>query len=277
MPMPSATHRPRTIRIWLAGLVMACVLPVWVCAGYLVHTVYSGKKNLIQGHMAEIAKNLARDVDRELAVYLAAAEGIATSPALQQDDFKALRLQVKTLLAGYPDSDIVVADADGQQVFNSYLPQGQPLPRRNVPETVRYVFVTGKPSIGNVFRGAITGRALVSLDMPVLRDGVVRYDLGITVPAARFADILQDERLSQGWVAAILDAKDRVVARSRDNDRFVGQPAGQLLSGLQPGGSLGEAYETVSLDNAAVLAVHSRATDAGWSVVVSVPRDILLS
>ncbi|MFP5258596.1 MAG: response regulator, partial [Acidobacteriota bacterium] len=47
--------------------------------------------------------------------------------------------------------------------------------------------------------------------------------------------------------------------------------------GLQPGGSLCEAYETVSLDNAAVLAVHSRATDAGWSVVVSVPRDILLS
>ena len=234
MHNPAAAHRPRTIRLWLTGLVVACVLPVWVCAGYLVHSVYTGKKALIQGHLIEIAKNLALDADRELSIVLAVAQGLATSPALQNDDFEALRRQVQTLRASYPDTDVIVATADGQQVFNSFLPPGSALPRRSVLETVQRVFTTGKPNIGNVFRGAVTGRALISLDMPVSKDGTVRYDLAITVPATRFTGMLLAEHLSQGWAAVILDTKGVVVARSRDNDRWVGQSAVHLLPGRGP-------------------------------------------
>ena len=275
MPSPAAAHRPRTVRLWLSGLVVACVLPVWLCAGYLVHSVYTGKKNLIQSHMAEISKNLALDADRELSVYLAVAQGLATSPALQTDDFEALRRQVATLLRSFPDTDVIVADAAGQQVFNSYLPPGSPLPKRSVLETVQRVFAAGRPGIGNLFRGAVTGRPLISLDMPVFKNDVVRYDLALTVPAARFAGMLKAERLSPGWAAVILDAKGVVVARSHDNDRWVGQSASPLLPDLAPGDDA--AFETVNLDGVAVLAAHSRAEDSGWSVVVSVPQDILLS
>ncbi|MYL82502.1 response regulator [Desulfovibrio aerotolerans] len=273
----AAAHRPRTIRLWLTGLVVACVLPVWVCAGYFVHSVYTGKKALIQGHLLEIARNLALDADRELSVVLAVAEGLATSPALQNDDFEALRRQVRMLLAGYPDSDVIVANADGQQVFNSFLPPGSALPRRNVPEIVQRVFATGKPAIGNVFRGAVTGRALISLDMPVYKDGTVRYDLAITVPAARFTGMLLAERLSQGWAAVILDTKGVVVARSRDNDRWVGQSAVHLLPGRGPDTPADVAFETTNLDGVAVLAAFSQAEDSGWSAVVSVPQAILLA
>jgi len=277
MLRPSAAHRPRTIRLWLAGLVVACVLPVWVCAGYLVHAVYTGKRALIEGHMAEIANNLAQDVDRELSVFLAVAEGLATSPALQNDDFEALRRQVATYLVNYPDTDVVVARADGQQVFNSYLPKGQPLPRRKALEAVHRVFSAAKPAIGDVFHGAVTGRALVSLDMPVLRDGVVRYDLGFAVPAARFADLLLAERLSPGWTAVILDAKGNAVARSRDNERWVGRSVSHLLPGRDQGAPLPDVFETVNLDGVAVLAAASQAENSGWSVVLSVPQDVLLS
>jgi len=205
------------------------------------------------------------------------AEGLATSPALQNDDFEALRRQVQTLRASYPDTDVIVATADGQQIFNSFVPPGSALPRRSVLETVQRVFTTGKPAIGNVFRGAVTGRALISLDMPVTMDGTVRYDLAITVPATRFTSMLLAEHLSQGWAAVILDAKDMVVARSRDNDRWVGQSASRLLPGRGSGAVADVAFETTNLDGVSVLAALSQAEDSGWSVVVSVPQSILLA
>ncbi|KHK01080.1 ATP-binding protein [Desulfovibrio sp. TomC] len=278
LPRPAPALRPpRSIRFRLAGLVLACVLPVWICAGYLVHYAYGTKKSLLQGHMAETARNLAQAADRELTIVQAAAEGLTTSPALQTGDFAAFRRQVNTLLAGYPDSDILLADATGQQVFNSYLPDGAPLPRRAASKTVQQVFETAKPVISNVFRGAVTGRDLVSLDMPVLQDGAVRYDLGMTVPAARFEAMLIDERLSRGWIAVILDARGAVVARSSDNGHWVGKSATDLVPGFEQGQFPDDSFETRNLDGIPVLATFARAQASNWSVVVSVPQAILLA
>ncbi|MHC1791727.1 response regulator [Solidesulfovibrio sp.] len=275
--VPVRHSPPHSIRLWLAGLVIACVLPVWVCAGYLVHYAYDSKKAFIHAHMAEAARNLALAVDREMAIVLAAAEGLATSPALQTGDFGTFRRQVKTLLAGYPDADVVVAEDSGQQVFNSYLPEGADLPKRAVRETVRRVFATGRPGISNIFRGAVTGRALMSLDMPVLQGGEVRYDLGMTVPVARFAALLGHEPLPAGWTAAIVDGTSTVAARSRDNDQWVGASAQAVLAGLEQGQTAQAVYETVNLDNEPVLAVQARAAASDWAVVVTVPRSLLLA
>jgi signal transduction histidine kinase/CheY-like chemotaxis protein len=275
--MPSPQKPPRTIRLRLAGLVLACVLPVWVCAGYLVHYAYTGKRIILQGQMSEMARLFAQAVDRELTIVLAAAEGLTTSPALLTDDFKAFRSQVKTLLAGYPESDVIVADASGQQVFNSFLPEGAPLPKRAVRESVRRVFATGRPGISNVFHGAVTGRALVSLDMPVRRDGVVRYDLGMTVPVSRFAGLLAHERLPAGWTVTVLDAAAAVAARSRDNEQWVGKSAAAILAGLEQSSAPQAAFEAVSFDNQPVLAAYAQAAASDWGVLVAVPRGILLA
>ncbi|BAH74277.1 response regulator [Solidesulfovibrio magneticus] len=275
--MTAPTSTPLSLRLHLAGLVAACVLPVWLCAAYLVHYAYTAKKNLIQSHMVEVARNLSLAVDREFAILLAAAEGLATSPALQTGDFPVFRRQVKTLLAGYPASDIIVAEASGQQVFNSYLPEGAPLPKRAVRETVRRVFETGRPGISNLFRGAVTGRYLVSLDMPVWQGAAVGYDLAMTVPVARFDQLLAAERLPAGWTAAVIDAAAVVAARAGQAETWAGRPAGELLAGLETSRDDVAAFETIRLDGEPALAAYDQAEGSGWGVAVAVPRSVLLA
>ncbi|QAZ68752.1 response regulator [Solidesulfovibrio carbinolicus] len=275
--MTAPTPPPRSLRLHLAGLVAACVLPVWLCAAYLVHYAYEAKKNQIQTHMAEVARNLSLAVDREFAILLAAAEGLATSPALQTGEFAVFRRQVKTLLAGYPSSDVIVAEASGQQIFNSYLPEGAPLPKRAVRESVRRVFETGRPGISNLFRGAVTGRYLVSLDMPVWHGAAVRYDLAMTVPVARFDQMLTTELLPAGWTAAVIDAAGVVAARAGQPETWAGRPAGELLDGLSlPQGDV-PAYEAIRLDGEPALAAYDQAEGSGWGVAVAVPRSVLLA
>ncbi len=275
--MTAQTKAPLSLRLHLAGLVAACVLPVWLCAGYLVHYAYTAKRSLIQAQMVEVARNLSLAVDREFAVLSAAAEGLATSPALQTDDFPALRKQAKALLAGYPNSDAIVADASGQQVFNSYLPESAPLPKRAVREAVRRVFETGRPGISNLFRGAVTGRYLVSLDMPVWQGTAVRYDLAMTVPISRFVHLLAEERLPAGWTAAVLDAAAVVAARAGQGEAWTGRPASELVAGLETLQGDGVAFEKVDLDGEPALATYDQADVSGWGVVVAVPRSVLLA
>jgi len=275
--MTAPANPPLSLRLHLAGLVAACVLPVWLCAAYLVHYAYTAKKNYIQAHMAEVARNLSLAVDREFAILLAAAEGLATSPALQTDEIPVFRRQVKTLLAGYPASDVIVAEASGQQVFNSYLPEGAPLPKRTVRETVRRVFETGRPGISNLFRGAVTGRYLVSLDMPVWHGAAVRYDLAMTVPVARFDQLLATERLPAGWTAAVIDAAGVVAARAGQAETWAGRPAGELLDGLPTPLDDVSAFESLRLDNEPALAAYDQAEGSGWGVAVAVPRGVLLA
>ena len=274
--MTASTKPPLSLRLHLAGLVAVCVLPVWLCAAYLVHYAYTTKKNLIQSHMVEVARNLSLAVDREFAILMAAAEGLATSPALQTGDIPAFRRQVKTLLAGYPASDVIVAEASGQQVFNSYLPESAPLPKRAVRETVRRVFETGRPGISDLFRGAVTGRYLVSLDMPVWHGGTVRYDLALTVPVARVDQLLAAERLPAGWTAAVIDAAGVVAARAGQAEAWAGKPAGELLVGLEwPRADL-PGVETISLDGEPSQVANDHGEGSGWGVAVAVPPPLLL-
>jgi hypothetical protein len=84
-------------------------------------------------------------------------------------------------LEAHPGADIILADVTGQQLVNTYRPFGAPLPKRSAPDAVRQIYSTERPFITNVFKGAVTGRLMFSVDVPVFRDGRVVYDLAMTV------------------------------------------------------------------------------------------------
>jgi PAS domain S-box-containing protein len=275
----SSRSSPRhTVRQRLAFLVAACVLPVWLCAGALLYVTYQGKLAHVEYHLAETADSLALAVDQELAILQAALLGLTTSPAVATGDFAAFRVQVDMLLPGFPHSDIIMADDTGQQVFNSYLPPDASLPTRAVRESAQRVFASGMPSISPLFRGAVTNRTMISLDMPVLRDGRIRYDLAMTVPTARFDAILAQQRLPAGWQAVVLDAQNTIVASTNTPERLVGRPAGNLPPpASEPGEPEPDAYAGINLDGQPVLASFERARTSGLGVVVSVPRDLFMA
>ncbi|MFP5223678.1 MAG: ATP-binding protein [Acidobacteriota bacterium] len=270
-------HRHRTVRFRLASLVAACVLPVWLCAGYMIHYSYHEKRLLVERHMLESARALSLLVDREVGQVQAAVAALVTSPSIPAGDMASFHGQVQEVLRAFPQSDVIMADEDGQQVLNSYLPLGQPLPKRAVPDHVRQVFATGKPRISNLYKGAVTGRAMISVDTPVFIRGRVVYDLGITVPAARFEAILTQQQLPPEWLGTILDRKFVIVGRTKASDTYVGKalpPTSGLdtMSGMEHG-----TFETMSVDDVHIITSFHRSSESGWTVAISVPRQTLMA
>ena len=264
-------RRRVTIRYRLACLVLACVLPVWLAVGLLVSYNYEDRRSTIESHMLDTARALSLVVDRELASIQATLEALATSPSLTAGDFAAFHSQARAVLKQYPGADIILADKTGQQLVNSFQPAGVPLPKRNVPDTVRRVYQTGRPSITNMFKGAVTGRPLISVDVPVFRNGRVVYDLALTTPTDHFAIVLSQQHLPPEWVGTIIDGNYVVVARTRFSEQLVGRATGQGLLQYLVKAPEGTA-EIRNLENIPVFASFSRSAASGWAVVIGVPR-----
>ncbi|MCM0083177.1 ATP-binding protein [Geomonas sp. Red32] len=253
---------------------LAAVLPVWLVSGWLVFHAYSVKRAQIGATMLDSARTLASVVDRDLATVQAALLALSTSPAFATGDLKSIHDQVMELLKSYPGADIIVADATGQQVVNSARPFGTPLPRRNTVETVRRIFENGQPIVSDLFFGAVTKRPLISIDIPVAKDGKVLYDLAMTFPSERMGALLRKQALPKGAYSALIDGKTVVIARTRFPERYVGKRANpfHLKTQLKEGTT---AY--ANIEGNEVLAAYCRSGLSPWRIVVGVPKAAILA
>jgi PAS domain S-box-containing protein len=272
----SSKHRQRTVRFRLTCLVLACVLPVCLVVGFLVYDSYQQKRRAMEHSILETARVLSLMVDRELANTQGSMAALATSPSLASGDLAAFHRQALLVLRNYPRSNIILADSSGQQLVNASMPFGTPLPKRNNPEAVRRIFATGRPEVTNLFKGAISGRFLISTDVPVFRGERVAYDLALTVPAEYFQRILSQERIAADWTASIYDKNRILVARSHFPERYIGLEGSPVLLerlGENPEGTV-EVRDKEATDT---LVVFSRSATSGWTVGVGIPKAAFLA
>jgi PAS domain S-box-containing protein len=269
-------HRRCSIRLRLAYLVLACVLPVWIVAGFLVYRNYQSKRALTEQRMLETARALSMVVDRELSNMQASLRALATSPSLVSGDLPAFYRQALVVQKANPGAYMILADARGQLLINSFLPFGAPLPKRNVPDAVRQVYATGRPLVTNVFHGASSGRLQISVDVPVFRDGQVIYDLAMTIPVDRFVTILLQQHLPPEWLGRIFDSNQVEVARSRLAKDFVGRYAVPVMAQRMRDSAEGTA-EAINFEGVPMFNSFSRSASSGWTVVIGVPKAIMMA
>jgi PAS domain S-box-containing protein len=272
----AGNHRRCSIRRRLAYLVAACVLPVWIAAGFLVYYNYQSKRALTEQRMLETARALTMVVDRELATMQAGVSVLATSPSLASGDLRAFYRGAQTALQAFPGADIILSDATAQELVHTFLPFGISLPKRAVPQTVHQVFETGKPVITGVYRGAGTRRFQIAVDVPVFRGGRVVYDLAMIDSADRLATVLSQQQLSPEWVGDIFDSNQVIVARTHLAERFVGRQARPVLGQLMRRTAEGTGDFT-NFEDIPMFSSFTRSATSGWTVMIGVPKAIMMA
>jgi signal transduction histidine kinase len=263
------------IRSYLTALVLSCLVPVCLSSAYLVHYSYQNRIALFEQNLLATAKILSVALDRELAISQSSLEALATSPALASGDMATFHAQARSVLKDFQDSDIILADATGQQIVNSYKPFGSDLPKRSPRKTVLSIFETGRPSISNVFKGAVTGRYLIGVDVPVFQDGKVRYDLAMTRPADHLSTLFSPHELPREWLITILDSDHAIAARSSLPEVYIGRhiespPLLQLMTAANQGTT-----EGFNLEGKLSTVSFRRSDTTAWTVLVSVPKAVV--
>lgn len=261
-----------TVGLRLALLAAACVAPVALFALLATVEAYWQKRAVIEQHMGEIAQAMVLTFDSALGDVRAALQTLATSPDLAKGDFAVFHAQARQVAKLFVEADIIMADQTAQQVVNTYRVWGETLPRRNAPDLVRHVFETGRPMVGDVFTGALTGRALVAHDVPAMIDGKVAYDLSMTIPAERLGAPLDRLKLPSGWSGLILDRNRKVAAQTRGDPSLVGRLAPEGLR-IAAESDKAAVYRTVNENGAPVVVAAALSPDTGWTALAVAPAE----
>jgi len=261
------------VRKLLMWLVCACLLPGVVGAAALFIYEFRQARAQLERTTLQTARALVQAVDGSLLRVQALAQSLALSEALVRGNLEAFHGRAQALVAGVGlGVNVVLRDESGRQILNSAVDFDSPLPRERFPEQVRDVFATGRPTVSDVFVGPVLKRPLISVDVPVMRDGKVVYALGVGILPEHFNALLQAQNLPPDWVAGVFDSTGTIVGRSRAAEQFVGQKASpKLLDSMRR--FVEGTTETTTTDGTPVLSFHTRSPLTNWQVAIGIPRE----
>jgi PAS domain-containing protein len=280
-PQPAPPNSPRhavpllSVRTLLLGIVLACLIPSVVGVGFLIFRVYHDGRLRIEDNTIQTARAMAQAVDGQLDKTKVLALALSTSSFLRSADMAGFHHRARDLIQTEGIGvDVVLSDASGQQIVNTAVPFGDPLPRHGNPGQVLQMFKTGQPIVSDVFTGGATGRPRVSVEVPVFADGKVAYALGVNVDPQQLGEVLRQQNLPESWNSSISDRTGTIAARSRHAEKYVGQKVNPDILRRLPT-EREAAFESVTKEGFAALLVYSRSPATGWAVAIAIPLDAL--
>lgn len=276
----SVSAPPRSFRralpAWahLAIFALSIVLPLWCLIGLIALKTVDLAREDYQQQVRVVARNIALELDRELAGIGGILLTLATSPSLQLGDFR--RFHEHALQVAPSGSVIVMRDRSGQPIISTLFPFGTPLPVTTasaVQAADECVFRTRSACVSDLYTGTTDRQPYVLLNAPVFRNGEVEFALNVAVRAQHLASLLSRNQWPAGWAVAINDRQHRIVARWPEHDRFVGGFANPALRQEDAAGE--GVVRTVNVAGVPVWGYYVRLPSWGWRVAIGVPEALL--
>jgi hypothetical protein len=110
-----------------------------------------------------------------------------------------------------------------QQLVNTFVPFGEALPKAVVPKPIERTFATGKPQVTGVFMAPVVDQFMFGITVPIEIGGESRYVLGRSQDQQALARLVAANELPPGWLAVVADAAHHIIARSDEEDAFIGK------------------------------------------------------
>ena len=269
--MTSTSIARRPLRAYLLWLVLATLLPGVVGAALLFANQYQKGRAQVERKTLQTVRALANNVENRLSKAQAIGQTLTILAALDERDFARVHRQASEALALSGDGmNMVLRDRSGQQLVNTTVEWGAPLPLDASPWLDK-VFASGEPGVSGVFRGRLTGRPTVSVDLPVRHDGAVRYVLSIGLRPDYFGGILTPDSVPEGATATIFDPSGIIFNRNVRPEKSIGtRVTAPLFAGINraPEGVI----DSRTQEGIPVLTHFYRLPSSGWGVAIGLPR-----
>ncbi|MFL6214225.1 MAG: ATP-binding protein [Blastocatellia bacterium] len=272
--------RRRTLALrWnLVLLVVGALIPMVVFAAVVVYRLAGSEREAAERRLVRSASDLTVALDREIHSTIRTLSALAESEELKRDDLKAFHTMATRVVSTQPPwLTVILLTPDGRQVVNTNASWGSPLPTVIEPASLRRLVEEKRPVVGSLSQGTLRPTLGFTVRVPVLRDGQVRYALtAVITPDALSSLVRLNDAPNVEWTRTILDTQGVIVARSRDPERFIGQPAKpdawQLMQESEQG-----VMRRISVDGGPVYVAFNREPFSGWTTAVVVRAEVLES
>jgi PAS domain S-box-containing protein len=269
MPVP---RKPRPLWRLLVMLGCSIIAPLLLFGAYAGIRIADAQLDQVREQLTSEARTLSAGVDREIIGEIERLQALAASPSLRQGDFAEFQRQAEASLAMRQSGNIMLIDRNMQQLVDTWVPFGTHLEKTAVPEPVERALATGKPQVTSLFMRPATKQHLFAIIVPVQIDGESRYALTRAPGQHALASLAAANELPAGWHAVVCDATHRIIARSEQEDAFIGKelPPAQW-HGAGPGG----VFEFVDPEGRPSLEAYVWSELTGWQTAVWAPKALL--
>ncbi|SEH62567.1 PAS fold-containing protein [Methylobacterium sp. 275MFSha3.1] len=263
----------RGSRRTFVALALAAAIPVLLLSGWVATLMAQQQRDLARSAAVASATRVAERVASDIAAQIAVLEAEAASATLDRPDLAAFYAEAVRLRQAHPLWETVeLARPDGAQIVNLLRSLEEELGPTSDRTSFDAVVRTRQPVIGGIGpAGSISGKRLVALRVPVIRDGTLRYVLSIRLATNAVSSILRDAGAPEGWVGTIVDAEGNTIARTRAEVEELGHPANPALQAAIRNAPNGF-YTGPTLEGADVEVVYRTLQHTGgWSVHFGMP------
>jgi two-component sensor histidine kinase len=260
----------------LALLVAGTTLPLIVFAAGIVFNNYQQERRNASQRVLETVRSIRLVLDAEMQRMTGALQVLALTGPLRNGDFEAFRPIAEGFLDQYRDGGVVlVADRAGHQLFSSVTSDTAHLPLRNNREIVERVFSTKRLQYSNVFVGAVKRQPIVTVEVPVLREGEVVYDISFSPPVEIFQGIINRQRPGEDWTISIFDGDGINFARAPNPQETIAKRASASLY-AEMFRSNEATLQAVSLEGVPLITSFARSSVTGWIVAAGIAESSLV-
>ena len=268
LPKPSLTVR-------LALLIAGTTLPLIVFAVGIVYSHYKLDRQNATQRVAETVRSIRLVLDAEMQRMTGALQVLSLTNALRDRDFEDFRRIAQGFLDQYGEGGVIlVADREGRQIFSSVTREAASLPPRNNRAIVDKVFAEKKPVYSNLFLSAANNQLIVTVEVPVIRDGEMLYDISFSPPIGIFQAMVEQQRPSEDWTISIFDGEGTNFARVPNPQQTIGKRASPSLYAemvRNPEATV----PTISLEGVPLITSFARSSLTGWTVAAGVAESSL--
>src|SRR6266853_910813 len=191
-------RRSLGVRARLVILTLATMLPLVLLAGFGIVNAVDNQGAQVRRTVIQRTEALLAEVDDEINSAQSVIRVLALSPSLQSGDLEAFDKHMRAALDP-SELAIVLHDDAAQQLVSTNRPFGTPLPRQPASEMLDRVVATGKPQVSDLIIGAVLRRPIVTVGVPVFREGRVFYVLSMALAPTRLSSVLQRQKQPPDW------------------------------------------------------------------------------
>ena len=257
------------LRSILTTLVLVTSVPLAVLAGWLTYTSGTQEQALIHAQNVEKARAVSAAIDLEVERTTGALVALSTLDPIDQANLQHFTEIAARLLPIHPSWQAVRLIDPRLRLVASTTPEDVIF---GDTTWIQRIFATGRGTVSTARRSSATGDWVVNIGVPVMRDGAVRYALAARIPAAALTASLRRQQAPEGGVLTLLDVEQTILARTRNDDRYVGGKATPEFAERtreRPAGSM----RSVLLEGVPSYSAWFRSDVTGWTVALGMPSE----
>lgn len=260
------------LRSHLQILTVGTLLPVVVFGLAAGAIIAERERDLIRRGGSERTLALLTAVDAKLEGYGESLRALAGSSALSRDDLPSFHAEMSRALPIQPGwHTFQLARPNGDLLLDAAEPFGTELGRVRERPSFEAAVRERRTTIRDLYAES-ENKYLFGLRVPVVRGDSTRYVLSALVDPSEMYRILERQRLPADWVGVVLDANNRIVARTRSSEEMVGQLAAVSLRNALSQASEGW-FRGTTLEGVEVYTPYTRSASSGWTVAIGMRAD----